>query len=41
MLKNAPTVKEIQRNVVELIGEYIEKEKVIDFEPVDNIKVVI
>ena len=41
MLKNAPTVKEIQRSVVELLGEYIEKEKVIDFEPVDNINVVI
>lgn len=41
MLKNAPTVQEIQRSAVELIAEYIMKEGVIDFDPVDNIKVVI
>ncbi len=41
MIKNSPTIKEIQRNVVEIIAEYIEKVKVIDFEPVNNIKVEI
>ena len=41
MLKNAPTIMEIQRSAVELIAEYIEKEKEIDFEPVNNINVVI
>ena len=40
-IKNAKTVKDIQRNVVEIIAEYIEKHKVIDFEEVHNIKVVI
>jgi 2',3'-cyclic-nucleotide 2'-phosphodiesterase/3'-nucleotidase len=41
MLRDAPTIKEIQRSVVEVIAEYIEKVKVIDFEPVDNITVEI
>lgn len=41
MLKNAETIQDIQRSVVELIAEYIQKEKVIDFEPVNNINVVI
>ena len=40
-IKNARTLKEIQRNVVEVIAEYIEKHKVIDFEEIHNIKVVI
>ncbi len=39
MLKEAETVKDIQRNVVEIIADYINKVKVIDFEPVHNIKV--
>ena len=41
MIKNSETLQDIQRNVVELIAEYIQKEKVIDFEPVNNINVVI
>ena len=41
MLKDAETVKEIQRNVVELLAEYITNKKVIDFEPITNIDVVI
>lgn len=41
MLKDAKTIKEIQRNVVEIIADYIAKEKVIDFDPVNNIRVVI
>ena len=41
MLRDAPTIKEIQRSVVEVIAEYIEKVKDIDFEPVDNITVEI
>ncbi len=40
-IKDAKTLKDIQRNVVEIIAEYIEKHKVIDFEEVHNIKVVI
>ena len=41
MVKDAPTLKEIQRNVVEIIADYISRHKVIDFKPVDNIKVEI
>ena len=41
MLKEAETVKEIQRNVVEIIADYITKAKVIDFEPVHNIEIEI
>ncbi len=41
MLKEAETVKDIQRNVVEIIADYINKVKVIDFEPVNNIKVIL
>ncbi|MBQ6334634.1 MAG: bifunctional metallophosphatase/5'-nucleotidase [Erysipelotrichaceae bacterium] len=41
MLAKAETIKEIQVNVVELIADYIKKVKVIDFEPVNNIRVVI
>ena len=40
MIKNSPTVKEIQTNVVELIAEYIMKHKTIEFEPVNNIKII-
>ena len=41
MIRDAETLQDIQINVVELIGEYIQKEEVIDFEPVNNINVVI
>ena len=41
MIKNAPTVKEIQKDAVEIIGSYIIQEHTIDFEDVHNIKVVI
>lgn len=41
MLKDAPTIRDIQRNVVEIIADYITKVRVIDFEPVNNIKVEI
>lgn len=41
MLKEAETVKEIQRNVVEIIADYITKVKVINFEPVHNIEIEI
>lgn len=39
MLKDAPTVKEIQTSMVDLIAQYIEKYKEISFDPVDNITV--
>lgn len=41
MIKDAPLVKEIQRSVVDIIGEYIEKHKTISFEEKNNIKVII
>ena len=41
MIKNAPTVKEIQTDAVEIIGGYISREKVIDFEDVHNIEIII
>ena len=41
MIKEAETVREIQRNVVEIIAEYITKVKVIDFQPIYNIKIEI
>ena len=41
MIKNAPTLKEIQRDAVEIIGDYIAQEKNIDFEDVHNIKIII
>ena len=41
MLKDAKTVKEIQKNVVEIIADYIIRNKAIDFEPDHNINVVI
>jgi len=41
MLAMSKTLKEIQVNVVEIIADYIKKVQVIDFEPVNNIRVVI
>ena len=41
MIKNAPTVKEIQKDAVEIIGNYIAQEKNIDFEDVHNINIII
>ena len=41
MIKNAPTVKEIQKDAVEIIGDYISNEKIIDFEDVHNIRIII
>ena len=41
MIKNAPTIKEIQTDAVGIIGNYISREKVIDFEDVHNIDVII
>ncbi|MBP3892294.1 MAG: bifunctional metallophosphatase/5'-nucleotidase [Solobacterium sp.] len=40
MLKNAPTVKEIQKNVVEIIADYIQNHPEISFEEVHNIEVI-
>jgi hypothetical protein len=40
MIQKAPTVKEISRSVVDLIGEYIRDHQDINFEPLDNIKVI-
>ncbi|MCR4854845.1 MAG: bifunctional metallophosphatase/5'-nucleotidase [Erysipelotrichaceae bacterium] len=41
MLSSAKTIKDIQINVVEILADYIKKVQVIDFEPVNNIRVVI
>jgi len=41
MLAGAPVVKEVQSSMVELMAEYIMEKKVIDFVPVDNIKVIL
>lgn len=41
MIKNAPTVKEISTSMVEQLANYITEHKEIDFEPVNNIKVII
>ena len=41
MIKNAPTVKEISTSMVEQLANYITYHKVIDFEPVNNIKVIV
>ncbi len=41
MIKNAPTIKEIQRDAVEIIGDYIAEKQNIDFEDVHNIKIII
>ena len=40
MIKNAPTVKEINRSVIDLISDYILNHQEIDFEPENNIKVI-
>ena len=40
MIKNAPTLKEISTSMVEIIAEYILNHKVINFEPVHNIKII-
>lgn len=40
MLKDAPTIKEITKDVVEILADYIQEHKVIDFEPVHNIQVI-
>jgi len=40
MIKNLPIVKEIQSSMVEILAQYIIDHKVIDFEPVNNIKVI-
>ncbi len=41
MIKTAPIVKEIQNSMVEILAEYIMKHPVIDFEPVNNIQVIL
>ena len=41
MIKNAPVVKEISESMVEILAEYIMHKKVIDFEPVHNIAVIL
>ena len=41
MIKNAPVVKEISESMVEILAEYIMHKKVIDFEPVHNIDVIV
>ena len=41
MIKNAPVVKEISNSMVEILAEYIMDKKVIDFEPVNNIDVIV
>ena len=40
MLKDAPTVKVYTSDMVEVLAEYIMTHKVIDFEPVNNIRVL-
>lgn len=40
MLKDCETVKEYSESMVELLANYIMKNKVVDFEPVHNIKVI-
>ena len=39
MLKDAPTVKEIQTTMVDILANYIMKTKNINFEAVHNIKI--
>ena len=41
MLSEAETIQDIQVNVVEIIADYIKKVQVIDFEPVNNIQVIL
>ena len=40
MMKDAPTVKDIQKSVIDLIADYIIQNKVIEFEEKNNIKVI-
>ncbi len=41
MIKNSPTVKEINQSMVELLAQYISEHKVVDFEPMHNITVTL
>ncbi len=41
MIKDAETIKEIPEGMIEMVAKYIMKKKVIDFEPINNIHVVI
>lgn len=40
MIKNCETVKEYSESMVDLLADYIMSHKVIDFEPVHNIKII-
>ena len=40
MIREAPTVTEYQTGMVEVIANYLQKHPVIDFEPVNNVKVI-
>ena len=40
MIKDSKVIKEIQTSMVEILAKYILKNKVIDFEPVNNINVI-
>ena len=40
MIKEAPTVSTDLSSMVELLANYIQEHKVIDFEPVNNITVI-
>ena len=41
MIKDSPTIKEIQKSVIDIIADYIIENKVIDFEEKHNIKVIV
>ena len=40
MIANAPTIRDIPDSVVDILAEYIIKHGEIDFEPVDNIRII-
>ena len=40
MIKEAPTVSTDLSSMVELLANYIQERKIIDFEPVNNITVI-
>ncbi len=40
MIKDAPVVKEVSSSMVDLLANFIIKHKVVDFKPVNNIKVI-
>ena len=40
MIKDAPTVREVQKDIMDLLAEYIMKNRIISFEPVNNIKII-